>query len=219
VSSGRSRDSLPLTPPSYVTDLHLTIQQPHCTMFTSTHLIQEINEDFSIPPASNEQYQPLASACPPCPYIPYQGSCLQSTPTSSPSFETLPNIHSENPWGVPPSQLPSSTLLDPGPILPGWNASCFHPQPEEASRSRFPQSCTVELMPAAADTCYPRGDSWWPLDNTSTYPGRFFHRTHHSQIFDSTSLNYLTSHSSQGLSDSELLYPPLLPGLLSVSLV
>lgn len=213
-----SGDALSLTPSCYATNLHQTVQQPHCTIFDPTHPTQEINEAFSVSSASNQQYQPFVSMDPPGPCTPHQGSYPQSVSMSPSLFGTpphphfaQPHIHGGNSWGVLPSQDPSSTLLDPDPISSGWNAAYSHLKPEQTSRSRLPQSCAGMLISAQADSCQPRGDCFWPQDNTFADSSRFSHRTHHSQTFDSTFPNYFISHLAQGVSDSESLYPLFSP--------
>lgn len=198
MSSGWSRDALPRTPPSYTTELRQNIQQLDCTMFVPTHPIQETGENSLFSSFSNQQYHPFVSSHALGSYIQHQCSYSQSTSISPNPHYVRPHIHGENSWGVLPSP-PPPTLLDTYPISAGSNVWCSHPQPEQVSKSRFPQSCAEVLASAPTDPCHPRGDSWW--------------------LHDSTFSNYLTSHLPQSLGDSELLYPPLLSTLLTAPLV
>lgn len=215
---GWPRDAPSLTPSSYVTDLHQKIlQQPHRTTFVHEYPIQEISEGFPGSPTSNQQVHPPSS------YILHQGSYSQSTSTSPldtpphPHF-VQPHIHDESSWSVPPSQLPPSTLLDSDPTSPEWDVPRSHPQPGQASSSRLLHTCGGVLISTPADHYHPRGVYWWPQDNTLTYSDRFSHRIPHSQVFGSTLQSYFTSPLAQGLSNSDFMYPPLLPGLLTTSL-
>lgn len=234
VSSGGFGDALPPTPSSYVSDLDQTTQQLHCTAFVPPP-IHEVGENF---PISSTSDQPFVSAYHPGSYIPHESSYSQ--PSTSHSFGTPPQphltrsdlprdleydasqgpqIHGENSWSVLTPQQPAPTFFDRGLISPEWNASCSCPHSEQVSRSRFPQACAGVLISTPADSCHPRDDTWWPQGSTLAYSGRFSHRAHYPQVFDSPFPNYFTSPMVQGFNDSELLYPPLLPSLLTTSLV